>query len=248
MEQLNRILLNIDFRSEPKAKPMGRIIDEYLVIKTHPFHCWESNRFGKCYRYNMYNLYENYFVNNYVVYCYENVNEIILAFLCDIYNDLKYNILKKYYIPENHFSVKNKNDNDNELFFELQLVENVNATIMKQFENSKLENNSHGLIMYENKVYFIMGNFNYKTYIYDQECELDKRSLYYSSFIKNNENLPNKKYTLYNNKYYNSSKDYDDSSDEEESEFFENFVYKGNKIVGQIFSYPGFLDVLFINE
>lgn len=257
MENLKRITLNIDFREDYNARPKSYLCDEYMILKTHPFYCCESGKYGKCYRYDLININHNKQINNFNVYCYDNFDNVIDLLIVDIFRDLSNNIIKTYNISDPRFIVYNPNNNraDINLEFEFKSNNYTNKKELKKFfEYAKLNDNVHGIIFYDKDMFLMVGNFNKEYFINRVDINTNEvqDSEYYDLFIKKTNNLPSESYTKYNKKYKEGKADQDDSnSDSDDSDdfpFYKNYVYKKNKIMGQVFSCPGMIDILFMDN
>lgn len=280
MNKLERIILNIDYRDDYNGRPCAEIKDNYLIVKTHPFYCWERNRYGRCYRYDLYDLKSNIHIQDFKVYVYDRFDSVIDKFVINIYDNLNKHIFDEYNILSSDFEISkhSKNSLDIDAFnFSLVQTDIPKKVNMENFQLAKMNYNQYGFVVFRKNIYIITSNINDDYSVYNKENYTSdyKNTTYCNLYVNNFDNiLPNSNYTKYNVKQYKRNqieleqteialkndpdcnffyieypKDSDSDSDSDyEMTLDENYVNKNNKQVGQIFSCPGMLDILFINE
>ncbi|CAH6419606.1 Hypothetical protein KVN_LOCUS5 [uncultured virus] len=262
MENLKRILLNINFRDDYNGKPNAYIINNHLIVKTHPFYTF-GFRSGRCYRYDIIDIVTNKIIKNFSLYCYNGWTSFIDIIVFSIYNDIKNRIfLRKYLINEKDFIIINHDDRSQNFsnYLCLEFVETNKSNIIKEFQTGNFDKNAQGFIIYNENIYLLKSNLDHKNSIYTKDYYFDEfpnkqpiiqNSIYYQMFIEKLQDLPHKNYTNYNkkcNSVQNTNKIFINVDDSEEYPFYANYVKKNDKIIGQVFSSPGMIDILFIDE
>ena len=244
MDQLRRIKLNINYRDDYNGRPFAEIIDNFLIAITHPFYCWEEEKYGRCYRFDLFDLQKNLLVDNFKMYCYDDIKSVIIKLAVNIFNKIINNNLEDIQLDDDIFEIHGENNTDQVLKISFEKCEWTESKrkIFDMFAYAELDTNIQGIIFHNEAIYFIKGDFD-NIFIYSKNNKFNMDTVYVKTFIENLEDLPNKIYTEYNKKRLESNSiicvldDYDVS-----------FVLKNNKQIGQVFSSLGEIDILFIDE
>ncbi|AZL89774.1 hypothetical protein QKC54_gp0142 [Megavirus baoshan] len=74
---MEHIQVKIDYREDYNGRPICIDCDNNVILRTHPFYCWSSNKYGRVYRYDIIDRKSKSLRDDFIMYCYDSASIII---------------------------------------------------------------------------------------------------------------------------------------------------------------------------
>ncbi|AGF85644.1 hypothetical protein QJ854_gp138 [Moumouvirus goulette] len=135
---MEHIRVMIPFREDFNGRPICYSFENFVVLRTHPFYCWSSTKYGRVYRYNILDKATKVIRNDFEIYCYDLVSLLFDRILDNFIMDILTNEIcdEKIYKYDNFFfKLVKTNDYDSE-------------TLISKIENGDNLDNKKELIHY----------------------------------------------------------------------------------------------------
>jgi hypothetical protein len=148
---MQKLIVDIPFRDDYNGRPHAYLTKQDIVIKTHPYYCWEKKNYGRMYRYDVFDK-DTHQKKDILIYAYDvaafNLRHTINTIINDLGNSEK----------EEH-TYQHKNG-----LFSIKKVESKNAMaerpkLVGKMREAKLDDDVYGFVIAHNCVYHVIGKF-----------------------------------------------------------------------------------------
>ncbi|AEQ33159.2 hypothetical protein [Megavirus chiliensis] len=78
---MEHVQVKINYREDYNGRPTCFDCNDNIILRTHPFYCWSSNKYGRVYRYDIIDRKSKSLRNDFVMYCYDSASIIIDYFM-----------------------------------------------------------------------------------------------------------------------------------------------------------------------